>query len=798
MPTDFAFRLSTYLTLALGCICLGYSEWDYLPEVSFFTGVVTILMVVAFFRADRRGNELSLVAANRLGAVIGAIAVIWIVIHYRRPDSLINTLPWPAGGLPFLAPLLMILVPAKLFRPKHVGDWWALQGVGLVSVGLASSLCEDLGFVVLVTLYCLTGVWSLTLFYIRRASGHVPLPPVTVADTGFASWVSPASWFRAMFPPRSRPTVAEPFAGIGRPSPTERLGRSHFFRSVRWLAVGVVVALPLFFLTPRSSSMQWELFKSRLETGSSDAPDLSRTGELRVNSEPAFEVFARNSDGSPMNEIPADQRWRVAAYTEYQYPQGKWSKGGIPRVYVTSPEQPIPYPDSSSFEYPKLWDKQYRVEFRIVGKIAGAPVSDPADYLALGPPPIVHETATGFRYWGQMNDGSFSPLGSQIGRPTTYWQIVHERNANGEEPLHTFKLAEPFQNQTDPRTKLTAFPQENRIGTLANQWIDRWIAESRLPAEIRTSLNPITLKMNEIHHERVARAFRDHLAYSGEFEYTLNLKRKERKLDPIEDFLFNTKSGHCERFAAALVMLLRSVGIPAQFVLGYKGRDWLDDGHYVIKQEHAHAWAEVLVSRPSTDEKPGSGNRDWLFLSLDPTPDITSTLDATDGGVFSAGREGRRLFANYIIGLNAESQKVLTKNVSSFFEKNIGWLVAFAIVLAIIGFVVRNAIRRTRQSRDTILDATPADPVPWYAQMIAILTANGHAMNDGETPNEYADRVAERLKLQPETASVADVPTTVTQILYDVRYAQRDWTDERKSIVERAIRQLATTLSKSV
>ena len=173
-------------------------------------------------------------------------------------------------------------------------------------------------------------------------------------------------------------------------------------------------------------------------------------------------------------------------------------------------------------------------------------------------------------------------------------------------------------------------------------------------------------------------------------------------------------------------------------------------------------------------------------------------MDTTNDSVFSAGREGRRLFANYIIGLNAESQKVLTKNVSSFFEKNTGWLVAFAIVLAIIGYVVRNAIRRSRQSRDTILDATPADPVPWYTQMIAILSANGHAMNDGETPNEYADRVAERLKLQPETASVADVPTTVTQILYEVRYAQRDWTDVRKTIAERAIRQLATALSKPI
>jgi protein-glutamine gamma-glutamyltransferase len=37
MPTDFAFRLSTYLSLGLACLRLGYPEWDLLPEVAGFT-----------------------------------------------------------------------------------------------------------------------------------------------------------------------------------------------------------------------------------------------------------------------------------------------------------------------------------------------------------------------------------------------------------------------------------------------------------------------------------------------------------------------------------------------------------------------------------------------------------------------------------------------------------------------------------------------------------------------------------------------------------------------------------------
>src|SRR5918994_407250 len=140
MPSDFAFRLSTYLTLALSC------------------------------RTGRR-YELDLHAANRVGLVIGLLAAGWLAYQFVNKDSLIYTLPWPASLLPYLGPLLMVLMPAKLFRPKHVGDWWAMQGIALAGVGLASSMAEDEVFGVLLGLYAVAGVTSLTLFFYRRAAG---------------------------------------------------------------------------------------------------------------------------------------------------------------------------------------------------------------------------------------------------------------------------------------------------------------------------------------------------------------------------------------------------------------------------------------------------------------------------------------------------------------------------------------------------------------------------------------------------------------------------------------------------
>jgi hypothetical protein len=61
--------------------------------------------------------------------------------------------------------------------------------------------------------------------------------------------------------------------------------------------------------------------------------------------------------------------------------------------------------------------------------------------------------------------------------------------------------------------------------------------------------------------------------------------------DPVRDFLLNDRRGHCEVFAAAFTLLLRSQGIPARVVGGFQGGAW-DDGVVVFLERHAHAWVE--------------------------------------------------------------------------------------------------------------------------------------------------------------------------------------------------------------
>jgi len=63
---------------------------------------------------------------------------------------------------------------------------------------------------------------------------------------------------------------------------------------------------------------------------------------------------------------------------------------------------------------------------------------------------------------------------------------------------------------------------------------------------------------------------------------------------PVDEFLFDTRAGFCEHYAAAFVVMMRSAGIPARVVTGYLGGQMNGD-YMIVRQSDAHAWAEVWI-----------------------------------------------------------------------------------------------------------------------------------------------------------------------------------------------------------
>src|SRR5207253_2890265 len=103
------------------------------------------------------------------------------------------------------------------------------------------------------------------------------------------------------------------------------------------------------------------------------------------------------------------------------------------------------------------------------------------------------------------------------------------------------------------RDYLISQPVAAPIGEWARDQLSRF---SQLPAEART-LAPEE-KLSPEYHEAVSQAFSRYFVLSPEFTYSLKLRRQDRSLDPTADFLLNVKEGHCERFAGALALSLRS------------------------------------------------------------------------------------------------------------------------------------------------------------------------------------------------------------------------------------------------
>ncbi|MGZ3458025.1 MAG: transglutaminase family protein, partial [Archangium sp.] len=89
-----------------------------------------------------------------------------------------------------------------------------------------------------------------------------------------------------------------------------------------------------------------------------------------------------------------------------------------------------------------------------------------------------------------------------------------------------------------------------------------------------------------------------------EYQYTLELGGDVA--DPLADFLFVRKAGHCEHFATALTLMLRTQGFEARLATGFFGGERVGD-EYIVRAGDAHAWTHVLV--------PGRG-----FVTVDATP----------------------------------------------------------------------------------------------------------------------------------------------------------------------------------
>jgi hypothetical protein len=309
---------------------------------------------------------------------------------------------------------------------------------------------------------------------------------------------------------------------------------------------------------------------------------------------------------------------------------------------------------------------------------------------------------------------------------------------------------------------------------------------------------------------RRAHALEAFLRDSGTFSYSLRMDVVDSTLDPVEDFLVNRKEGHCEYFASALALLLRSIDIPSRIVNGFKGGDWSDLTQTMnVRQKHAHSWVEAYAGpEPDAERIP-------VWIVLDPTPGTERQKSiAHVGGIAGNFRPVtdviRHIWVFYVVGYDGERQNRLLyapmrqmlrgiqlqyRKLGGWLEKGFRLLFHFRDVRSIIsirGFVVtliaccllaglahlgiRLVRLVVRWLRGPQLDtASMSAGLLLYRRMAQLLAEYELNRTPAETQREFARRARMFLASRGSaTEMLSEVPQHAVDAFYRVRFGHLD------------------------
>lgn len=220
--------------------------------------------------------------------------------------------------------------------------------------------------------------------------------------------------------------------------------------------------------------------------------------------------------------------------------------------------------------------------------------------------------------------------------------------------------------------------------------------------------------------------------------------------NPVDEFLFDTRSGFCEHYASSFTYLMRAVGIPARVVTGYMGGEFNPyDGTLTVRQYDAHAWSEVWIA--------GKG-----WVRVDPTAAVApqrvqqgsnSTLQEEEefmnDEVFTLMRFRNSQFLNdlrlqieridyawnrFVLNYDQDAQFRL-------FNALFGTITKLKIILSVLGFMVVMTVFIAllvfrKSSRPQLPPATRH-----YLHFCDYMASLGFARRKGESPLLYLERI---------------------------------------------------------
>ena len=288
-----------------------------------------------------------------------------------------------------------------------------------------------------------------------------------------------------------------------------------------------------------------------------------------------------------------------------------------------------------------------------------------------------------------------------------------------------------------------------------------------------------------------------------QFGYTLDLKAGGD--EPLADFLFNVREGHCEYFATAMAVMLRTQGIATRVVNGFQAGEYNSTADaYIVKQKNAHSWVEVYF--PETQS----------WITFDPTPFAGRDFGTENAGIlgsFTSYFEALETFwIQYFVAYDNNEQRSLFNSVKSgvvdyqvktsvWLEQiqakmsdwwkevrgdkgfqtsaiaiawGAGYLLGASILILFLIWLYRKIVRLKFWKNLFVRfgQKTNANIIEFYERMKTVLEGKGFTRQAHQTPLEFA------LALEmPEAVAI-------TEKYNRVRFGEKDLSDDEAREIE--------------
>ncbi|REK22296.1 MAG: DUF3488 domain-containing protein [Planctomycetota bacterium] len=799
------FQICVATLATLGTLLFGIGQQNVtLPLLSAAAAATSIYVT------DIRGW----LRLNRFVANLGALLAVTIALidffNFDRGNQLLA-----------LANLLVYLQVILLFQQKDERTYWQLLMLSLLQVMVASALNFGLLFGVLLVVYLLIALVALALFLLLRES-HALRPERSPQDRGV--WESLLGGFG---PRRATRMVVEPLpAAVTVKDVLPAVGGSAAVQCL--LTIGLTTLF--FFIIPRTGQKQLIASAPTAQriVGFSDTVELGELGRAFQSTRDVMNVRFFD-EAQQLLTVQGTLLFRGTVLENYDI------SGGRSRWTRTKSSHA-----ATQHGGPDL-DPQFAAALRPSGKSV---IQD----TTLEP---LRREKTVFFVYPAVTEGdlrvSWSASRDQLERkPPVRSKLRLELTTYGfdqqQRQIVQRRVNPVMQRLTAPRLQaLTRLPR----GPGGEDPFPRLRAEAARVLEDAAKEAAMQRGADEgFSRLEKARLLEDYFLFDPRFAYSLDGQDRGRRLDPVEQFIAEKPIGHCEYFASALTLMLRSQEIPARVVVGFKAdRSNSYGGFFAIEQRHAHSWVEVYL-RP--DDVPSRLRTEatqlyGAWLRLDPTPGGDADFGAESSiglltGVSELLDYSQYLWSNYVVGLDAQRQGDLIyrplsrvgEGVSHVFTKEMWqetvpafwkslfdaetWRQLLVEVLTLRGFLLAllavtlvtftvwllrrlvHLARGRRRRRAIQGDSRTYPVVEFYQRLEKLLAAHGLARAPTQTQHEFAVTIGGELRARGALREVAHLPKQLVEFFYRVRFGGKTLDKQQTEAVEQQLAQLAAAL----